>query len=278
MVKFLKSIFNFYINSSIHVALAAYALTWVSLIQFQIAYDKNSLYFIFFASITAYNFVKYFGLAKFHHRSLAHWLRIIQIFSAFAFFAMVYFAFQLNTKALVLISVLGLITFLYAIPLIPKRFLFDEQQNLRQIGGLKIYVIAFVWTGSTLILPLLENGKPIDIDVLLTAVQRFCYVLVLMLPFEIRDLNFDSLKLATIPQKIGIKKTKIIGIFLLAVLGLLEFFKDNLNGYSIITTALILIITLVFLMFMTKNRSKYYTAFWVESLPIYWLLLLLLFC
>ncbi len=258
------------------MALAVYALTWITLIQFDLDYDQNVLYFVFFASITAYNFVKYFGISKFHHRSLAGWLKVIQVFSFIAFIAMSYYAFQLEIKTLLLLSILGLITFLYAVPLIPMRYFRDSQKNLREIGGLKIYVIALVWTFTTVFLPLIDNDISIGTDAIITSVQRFLLVIVLMLPFEIRDLNYDSLKLATIPQKIGIRKTKIIGVLLLMVFFILDYLKDELSGLSILLTLLIVCIMLLFVIFSKKNQSKYYSAFWVESLPILWLLILLM--
>ncbi|WP_296386259.1 hypothetical protein [Winogradskyella sp.] len=272
----LKRILNFYLNSSIHVALAVYALTWVTLIQFELDYDENVLYFAFFATITGYNFVKYFGVAKFHHRSLARWLKVIQIFSFIAFIAMGYYAFQLEMKTLLLLSIFGLITFLYAMPLIPMRYFRDSQKNLREIGGLKVYVIAIVWTFTTVLLPLIDNEISLNTDVVITCVQRFVFVIVLMLPFEIRDLNYDSLKLATIPQKIGIKNTKIIGILLLMVFFVLEYFKDELTGNSVLVTLIVLFVTLLFVIFSNKKQSKYYSAFWVESVPMVWLIILLM--
>ena len=57
---------------------------------------------------------------------------------------------------------------------------------------------------------------------------------------------------------------------------MLEFFKDKLDGYSIISTLSIAFITLLFLVFSYKKQSKYYSAFWVEALPIIWLIILLL--
>lgn len=273
----LKRIFNFYINSSIHVAFAATALTWVTYIQLDFAYNKNLLCFVFFATITGYNFVKYFGLAKFHHRSLAVWLKVVQIFSLLAFLAMCYFAFYLQIETLMLIGVLGLMTFFYAIPImIPKKYLIDNQKNLRQIGGLKVYVIALVWAFTSVFLPILNNAVYFSVDVVIMIIQRFLFVLVLMLPFEIRDLIYDSLKLATIPQKIGIKKTKMIGVLLLMLFVLLDYFKDELSERVLLSTITISVITLVFLLFSNKNQSKYYSAFWVESLPIVWLIILLL--
>ena len=65
-MRFLKQVLDFYINSSIHVSLAVLSLSWITLIEFDISYDINVLFFIFYASITGYNFVKYFGIAKHH--------------------------------------------------------------------------------------------------------------------------------------------------------------------------------------------------------------------
>jgi hypothetical protein len=274
----LKQVLNFYIDSSMHVALAVCALTWITQIQFSLESDNVILYFVFFATITGYNFVKYFGVAKFHHRSLAGWLKAIQVFSFIAFIGMSYYAIKLQLTTLLYLTIFGFITFLYAIPLLPMHYFRDNQKNLRQISGLKIYVIALVWAFTTVFLPLLDNGITINADVIITSIQRFIFILVLMLPFEIRDLNYDSLKLATIPQKIGVKKTKIAGILLLMVFLFLEFFKDELKAVNIITALIITTVTLLFIIFSNKNQSKYYSAFWVESLPVFWLVVLLMFC
>jgi len=272
----LKQVLNFYINSSIHVALAVYALTWVTLLEFDMAYDPNVLYFVFFATITGYNFIKYFGIAKFHHRRLASWLKAIQVFSLLAFMAMCYYVFQLKVTTLIYVLLFGVVTFLYAIPLLPMHYFRDQQKNLRQISGIKIYIIALVWSFTTVFLPVIENEIIINWDVIITGIQRFIFVIVLTLPFEIRDLNFDSIKLATIPQQIGIRNTKIIGVLLLMLFFFLEYFKDLIDGNTIISTFIVLLISLLFLLFSNKNQSKYYSAFWVESVPIMWLLVLLM--
>ncbi|WP_299519415.1 hypothetical protein [Winogradskyella sp.] len=248
----------------------------MTLLQFELAYSRDVLYFVFFATITAYNFIKYFGITKFHHRRLAGWLKTIQIFSLMAFIAMCYYAIELSVNSLVYLSIFGLITFLYAIPLVPIRYFRDEQKNLRQISGLKIYVIALVWAFTTVSLPLIEVEVSINSDTVITFIQRFVLVIVLTLPFEIRDLNYDSIKLATVPQRIGIKKTKTIGVFLLLIFFFLEYFKDDIDYDAIISTVIILFVSLLFLLFSNKNQSKYYSAFWVESVPILWLAILLM--
>lgn len=269
-MRVLKIFLDFYINSSIHVALAVYALSWLTLLQFGIPYDENVLNFIFFASITGYNFVKYFGLAKFHHRGLAQWLKTIQVFSGICFIIMTYYALKLELKTLLYIGFFGLTTFLYAIPIIPKKIFIDKQKNLRSIGGLKVYIIAIIWAGVSVFLPLFNNQFEITDDVIITTFQRFLFVLVLMLPFEIRDLNYDGLKLATIPQKIGVKQTKLVGMLLLVLCYTLNYYKDDLHIRSLLSSLIISSITLLFLVFANQNQNKYYSAFWVESLPVMW--------
>ncbi|MGS2727270.1 hypothetical protein ACU8DI_11735 [Psychroserpens sp. BH13MA-6] len=271
-----KTIFDFYLSSSIHVAISVFALSWLTLLEYGLPFDAEMLWFIFFSSITGYNFVKYFGLAKFHHRSLARWLRVIQVFSLLSFLLLCFFATRLDINTLIYVGVLGVVTFLYAMPLLPKLFL-DEKKNLRSVSGLKIYVIAFVWTGVTVILPLINSHHALTEDVWLTALQRFVFVMVLMLPFEIRDLSYDSIKLATIPQQIGVTKTILLGIVLLFVFNYLEFLKSNLYQLTLLSNIIISVIVFLFLIGSKRHQNPYYTAFWVEAIPIWWLLLMLVF-
>lgn len=273
----LKPLIDFYINSSIHVALAVFSMTYVTVLELGLPTDWPLFLFVFFSTITGYNFVKYFGMAKFHHRRLARWLKIIQVFSLVCFFLMLWFLWQLKPKTIVYVAVFGVVTFLYAIPFLPKRYFVDRQKNLRNIGGLKVYVIALVWAGVTVLLPVLDKNGLFTLDVWLTAIQRFLLVMLLMLPFEIRDLQYDSLKLATIPQKIGIKNTKIMGVLVGMVFLMLEFLKDQLSQKLILLTLAVTLITLLFIVFANKKRSNYYSSFWVESVPILWLVLHLIF-
>ncbi|PKG49694.1 hypothetical protein [Olleya sp. 1-3] len=275
-MKVLKQLLDFYINSSVHVALAVYALSWVTLKKFDINYDSSVLWFNFYATITGYNFVKYFGIAKWHHRSLASWLRVTQVFSLGCFILMCYYALQLVEESLVLIAIFGGVTFLYAIPFLPKKWYLDAQQNLRDISGLKVYIIALVWSGVTVILPLVNNEVGFSEDVIVSVLQVFIFVIALMLPFEIIDLRYDSLKLATIPQKIGVKRTKLLGLVLLLIFYLSEFFKDTIQTDYLITQLIVCLVLGIFILFANQNRTKYYTSFWLEALPVFWLVLMLI--
>jgi len=258
------------------VALAVCSLLWITVIEFNLELNTNLMLFVFFASITGYNFVKYFGLAKFHHRHLANWLKLIQLFSLFSFAGLCYFGLQLEFKTLVYIAGFGVVTFLYAIPFLPKRIFLEEGNNLRAISGLKIYIIAFVWVGITVVLPVVDQGYPLELDIIITVIQRYLYVLVAMLPFEIRDMQFDNLKLSTIPQQIGVNRTKHVGALLLIAFFIMEFFKDETSIVQFVILAVVSLVLGLFLMFSQIKQRQYYSSFLVEGIPVFWLAIMLL--
>ena len=268
-MKFFKLFFNFYINASIHVALAVYAFVRVTEQYFELDYQEYFNYFIFFATITGYNFVKYAGVAKLHHRSLTEDLKIIQIFSFFCFIAACYYGAQISFKSIIYIAPFALLTLLYAVP-----FLSGFHKNLRQISYLKIIVVALVWAGFTVLLPVIEAGREVSLNVLFLCLQRFLIVVVLVLPFDIRDVQYDAISLQTIPKKIGIKKTKKLGLGIMIFALLLEY-GINVNYISKNVFMIFFFMILVFLMRSKMNQPKYFSSFWVESLPIIWYLLLL---
>lgn len=180
----------------------------------------------------------------------------------------------MEIKTLIYFGVFGVVSFFYAIPFLPRKMLLDSSMNLRAISGLKIYIIAFVWAGISVVIPLINAGEPLDSELILTFAQRYLYIIVVTLPFEIRDMQFDSLKLATIPQKIGIGLTKRIGALLLILFCAAEFFKEGGDQLDLTAVFIVAAVSLLLLLYSKTDQSKYYSSFWVEGIPILWLLLL----
>lgn len=264
-MKYLRNAFDLYINSSFHVSLAVVAFTQITVLEQEFEFDLNLLLFIFFASITGYNFVKYAGIAKLYHSSLAKNLKLIQIFSFLSFLALIYFSFKQNLEVILASGFLFLLTVLYALPV------FTGNRNLRSITGLKIFIISVVWAGTTVLLPLLASEVILDTELIVDFLQRFMLVILLTLPFEIRDLNYDNDNLGTIPQKLGIYKTKIFGSILALLIFFSALFQNSFKNTAFIALSLVLIAGLIFLWNSRKNQSEYYCSFWVESVPILYL-------
>ncbi len=264
-MNFINRLFKFYLNCSLHIAFSVLSLSFITAQSFAIKCDKNLFLFLFCSSVLAYNFIKYFGISKFYYRSLTIRLKEIQLLSLFCFFGLIITFYELNNTTKLLVLCLGAVTFFYEIP-------FERVASLRRIKGLKIYIIAFVWAMTTVLLPLLEAGVEFQVSIFLTFIQRFIFILVLMLPFEIRDLNNDDLWLSTIPQKIGITTSKRLGFLGLFMIFLLSFLLHN-NSIDILISTIVMVVTGLFLLFSHPKKPFYFTAFWVESIPVFWALL-----
>ena len=267
-MNFLKKIFDFYINSSIHVALAVYALLRITEIYYPYPYKIEFIGFIFFGTITGYNFIKYAGLQKWHFKKLASQTKLISIFSWICFIFTLYFARQLDYRTLSYAAIPAVLTLMYAVP-----FLSGFERNLRSVAHLKILVVAVCWVMATIVLNFIDIGYAITVSEIGLSAQRFLLVIVWMLPFEIRDLQYDKISLQTVPQKIGVPNTKRLGLVLLMIALVLEFLfspgEMHRNVFMIV-----FFVTLVFLMRAKVNQSRYYSSFWVESIPIIWWILL----
>ncbi|WP_147448370.1 hypothetical protein [Dokdonia sinensis] len=264
----LKKAFDFYINSSIHVSLAVVALALVTGFSLSIKLDVYFLIFLFCSSVSGYNFVKYASVAGLHHRSLARSLRSIQVFSVMCGLGMIFTGLVLRWETLLTCAILALFTLFYAVPL------FLLKRNLRSIAGIKVFVIALVWAGTTVVLPVVENGLELYWDVYIIALQRFLIVLTLMIPFEIRDLAYDTMALHTLPQVMGIKKVKLLGVSLLVIGFLLEYTIDDFKIQQIVILCIVLLILGFLITLSRKRQPKYYASFIVEAVPIFWVILL----
>ena len=270
-MRIFKNILDFYIESSLHVAFAVYALIRVTFFKLNIPYDEPVAYFGFFGTIVGYNFIKYDELARIKKVELTNKFKAIIGLSAFATLATGYYFLELKTNTKLIGFGALFLTILYTLPFFPNR------KNMRNWSGLKIYLVALAWIGVTVVLPIINAEVDFSVVVVLKCLQRFIFVFILMLIFEIIDLQFDDEELKTIPQKIGVIMTKQLTYMLLLVFVCMDFFKPNISLKQLILTFIIAFIIGLFAFFSNDKRNKYYSSFWVESIPVIWLLLLLLF-
>ena len=266
----IRRLFNFYLNGSINVAIAVLSLVLMTNHMFQNPFDLNMAGFAFFGTIFGYNFIKF---ESFFRTKKPIWteLKLIAILSIVSLLLSGYFFLQLERVTQITAIVFFGLTFLYAVPL------FSNKPNIRNWSGIKIYIVAFCWAGVTTLLPMINFGTEIYQDIFIKFCQRFLLVITLILIFEIIDLKNDDLALETVPQKIGVKKTKILGILLLIPFYFLEFFKTSIDENQLFINLILVVITSLFMVFANENRSKYYTSFWVESIPVFWLAMVYLF-
>jgi hypothetical protein len=263
-MKWFLQIFKFYIKASIHVALAVVSFVYITTIYLDIPLDINLALFLLLGTIPSYNFIKYGVEAKKYFFVSNSYQKRIQIFSFIAFLASGYFAFFLPVEVWIGLLLLAVFIALYSLPLFPST------KNLRSLGILKIIIVGLVWTGTTAILPILQADLIFSWDVYIECLQRFFVILVLMIPFEIRDLETDHTALQTLPQRIGIKNTRIVGILMILFFFVLTFFKDSVLFMEFYTKALVTLVLFLLMLITPKHQATYFSSFWVEGIPVFW--------
>ncbi len=268
-MKPIRAIFHFYIHGSIHVAFSVLSLSLMTLHMFRIPFDVPMSVFAFSGTIAGYNFVKYEGHFR-HRKYITDELKAIVVLSFLALAASGWSFLLLERKAQFTSLIFLGLTLLYTVPFFPKK------KNMRNWVGIKIYMVALCWAGITTLLPLQNAGMTVSTDVVLKFIQRFLLVIILILIFEIIDSKDDDPELMTVPQKIGVQKTKWLNLMLLIPFYCLEFFKTEIDLKQLGINIVLVVATALFTIFATPNRPKYYTLFWVESIPIFWLGLVLL--
>lgn len=265
-MQILKQLFNFYIFSNIHVAVGTFCFVKITLLSFDIDENETAL-FVFFSTVLSYNFIRFMDLPK-RDSDFGNWfyknkmqLVLISFLSAIG---CLYFLVNIKMIALIVLTPFVILTLFYGMKL-PKKAI-----SLRRIPGLKIFVIAFCFAGITVLFPLVQNGIEISLQVISLFLQRLFFVILITLPFDIRDINYDSKILKTIPQLFGVKTAKYIGVFLLITILILAYFYEQKMTVEFYITGLMSLLAVVLLLFSKTNQSKYYTPFWVEALPILW--------
>lgn len=266
----IKKSFDFYIKSSFHLGICVICLYLVNVLKHDIEVDYLIITFLFSSTIIVYNFIKYGYNLQNYSTAKNSVLKMIQFLSFFCGFALIYTLFFLKFYTLLFGTFLFFICIFYVFPI------GNSKLNFRNLSKVKLFLVAFCWSASTVFLPLIENGLNNCYFTLIFSFQIFFLVIIYTIPFEIRDLHKDSIELQTIPQIFGIKKSKNICYYLIIVFSLLSFINSGFGANFL--SDIILSIILFFIVYITKkNQSKYFSSFWVESVPIYWLLVCVLF-
>lgn len=264
-MNWLKKIFDFYIHASIHVALAVVSLLLTTWLFLNISIPKELILFVFFATLFCYNFIKDGKLIVYPEKKWSPQKLVKHGLSGLSLLAAVYCGYFIWFQIWWFLIIIMLLIILYMFPVYPRN------KNLRSLGVLKVIIVAFIWAGVTVAMPLLYLNVEWNWDHQLLSIQRFLLIIALIIPFEIRDMHFDPPGILTIPRRIGIKRTKQLGVLLVFLANFLVFLRDDIYDFEIVARAIMLIVFSWLILKTPTYPSKYYAAFWVEALPIFWL-------
>jgi 4-hydroxybenzoate polyprenyltransferase len=288
MKKVVKPIFDFLLFSNVFMSLCAVAQALVNfwLIDSKPVYTVLAL--LFTSTLGIYNFCilitkpdnpeksQYLRVQWFY----AHY-RLMVTFTIVSLLSLVPLFFLISTESRLLLIFLGIISFCYGLPLFSVG---DQKFGLRNIPGLKPFLITLVWTMSTVLFPILEaqdlHLTAISMhDTTLLIAKRFLFVGALTIPFDIRDLFEDRrLGVKTIPVILGEKGAYLFcQVMLVGYVILLFLFRNN--GFSLNFFALTLTAILAgWLIFKSKwEKNEYYYFFYMDGVLILQYVILIVF-
>ncbi|MGY5351197.1 hypothetical protein ACXGQW_01275 [Wenyingzhuangia sp. IMCC45533] len=263
-MKIFYTLFRFYVFSNLHVSLSVACLVLVNGKFLGKEVFAESI-LLGCGTFIAYHLIRYINRFKYGKEHLLDQFSnqhksTIKLLICIAFGISVFLLKEIEISQLLKILPFGILTLLYAFSFFNVK---GVRSSLRYVPFLKIFLIGFVWSGVTVFF--IED---LDVTSMLYFIQIMLFVIALTIPFDIRDLEFDRGNVKTIPMLIGIHNTKWVGG--VCVVCALLIHMTIMKSYSL--SFVLVSIALVFLIVRTKaSQSKYFAAFWVEGIPILWL-------
>ena len=277
-MRFLKSILDFYIRSSLHVAVCFVALFVVFNYWNFNTIDVSIIGLIFCGVLIGYNLIKY-AILVLKKESFRFKNRIL-ILTSLASLIAIYLVINDNLWTVLMVLLAFSCSLLYAFPLFKHR-------NWRQIPIIKLITVAVSWIILICLIPLKSSyvdfayAYGCDVTPVIDSVfylyiidmfQLFILIIALCIPFEIRDLKYDAVSLKTLPQLIGVLNTKIIGISICVIYIVIEYVQFGfLIDHEFLINYFLVVLVATAIWLSDKFKSDYYASFFVEAIPILWL-------
>ena len=204
---------RFILSHSIFISVCAIALVFQTGVLLHITIPVPLYSFTFFATLCSYNFywlLSSWALTKQHPAVFirSHVTNII-LFTVAGIGLLISLYHLANILSAVATALL--LTILYAIPLMPFKFL----RFTRKAGVLKTVVLAFTWTYVTVYLPYATAAKVDSSQLLMLFNNRFLFMLMLCIIFDARDEQVDKLRgLRSLATDV---KPRILGYMMIAI-------------------------------------------------------------
>ena len=262
----IKFILNCYIKSNLHVALCLVFYTMVIYYQNGITVNNYEILFIFLTTLLAYNFIKYHHLFSTKNRPNYVLHKLFTLVTAISIIILAFKGLRLSILKIIIVLIATFLVIAYSFPAY-------KINSLRNYPLVKILTISAAWTLISVCFSFIEVLKPKIL--FFYCLSIFLMVSCQMICFEIRDEDIDKNKSKTIVHVFGLQRIKIIGFAILIILSvvifLISFIEIDFVSYS---SNIIILIILFYLIFKSnKNQTKYFSSIYVESIPIYWLII-----
>jgi 4-hydroxybenzoate polyprenyltransferase len=255
----------FCINNNIFISLAAVSLTFETQVQLGMRPQLHPyIFLIFFATLFDYNLHRLITVItnkEALNTDKHSWVkRNRYLFYGVVAISVVGFLYTVSVadkKVLFALAPIALLTFFYSIPVLKTS---KNIFRLREIPFLKIFLISFVWSSSTVLLPIIQSGINYDKENIIgILLERFLFVFAITIPFDIRDMEADArMSLKTIPVVAGKKRAMIISNILLILFTLLCLLHYKNIPLIFLNTAFVLSAVSTFYFINSKKLQAFH--------------------
>ena len=144
-----------------------------------------------------------------------------------------------------------------------------KARSLREVPHMKLPVLSLVWGGATVVLPIYIIGVEVcPIHLAFVFIARALYIAGLSVPFDVRDLNVDTLHMKTVPMIRGVENSLWIAFGLVVLSGGVWTFLEEYP---------LLIPSVLTAVFVCPKVHRAYRGEWYYSILLDGMLLLQVF-
>ncbi len=266
----IKRFIDFILFGNIYVGLGAVCLVQSSVIQLKLS--NHLIYYsllVFFSTLFVYNFQRFFyktpkekNLSSIRRQWIFKNQLLIKLLIAIGFAGVLITFFFIDFKMVFYLSPLLILSLLYFAPFV----------QLRKSPWVKLFTLAFVWTIATAVMPILLDGITFSLNDVLHICTRFCFMMAICIPFDIRDLQIDRAdNVSTIPLLIGENSSKWLAfgcMLLYMVLINLEYLLGIVNDKIITALMISAVINALIVLMSSSKRSEYFYVAGIDGTMI----------
>ncbi len=268
-------------RTNVWVATAVASLVALTMVVFQ-HFDFSVIAFTFFATLLMYAYARKFispGRLSEATSKLTQWADANPLFfwisALIGLLGTLFFARFLHANTWFWVAGCAALSAIY-----PLQIIGNAGGGLRNVAGLKLFVISAVWAIVTVILPAAQAGAALNFEVAWLAMQRFLFVMAITIPFDIRDLRIDCPSINTLPYLLGIKRARFIAHFsiFLAEVGAVFMYLTDFFSVGVMAGHLVAFeLTSLLIYRSSPKRPDFFFSFWVEGTSVLLFLLVFIF-
>ena len=229
-----KKIAEFILFSSVFIADCAVALCIETNLLLHLPFNIISFYcFVFGATLAQYNLhylVKKSAVTNSQRLAWSLKNKVLHKILLSVGIILILFSFlSFRLHHFIILGVIGIIAFLYSFPVIPL----GKKKRIKDYGFIKIITLALIWTLVTVWFPVVNFSFEKNIFAFVF-LQRFVFMFVLCLLFDVRDIEIDRKEnIKTVAVIVGQKKSYYLAYMslgVLVILSILQFYYSNDKG------------------------------------------------